>query len=184
MTHRLIRIAVTASIAAVLLALAPWAFAASEQGDAGDVRATAQDLGNEAVTTITGTYRDAGDADMYRLCLTDGRSFSASTVGATTLDTQMFLLTESGHGVYANDDWNFQKGSKLPANHRFSPQTGGVYYLAISEYNKDPHSLQGEIFRDDFSFGLYPDAVVDANGFGGAGAHVGWRGRENGRDGS
>ena len=184
MTQRLTRTAVTASIAAVLLALAPWAFAASEQGDAGDLRATAQDLGDEAVTTITGTYLNAGDADMYRICLTDGRSFSASTVGATTLDTQLFLLDSQGYGVYANDDWNFKKGSMLPANHRFSPQSGGVYYLAISEYNKDPHSLQGEIFRDDIDFRLYPDAVVNANGFGGGGPHVSWRGRENGRDGS
>ena len=186
MTPRLIRIAVTASIAAVLLALAPWAFAASEQGDAGDLRATAQNLGNEAVTTITGTYLSAADADMYRVCLTDGRSFSASTVGATTLDTQLFLLSEDGHGVYANDDWNSLKGSKLPANHDFSPQTGGVYYLAISSHNKDPHSLQGEIFQDqiDINPAIYPDYVVDANGFGGALPHVSWHGRESGQSGS
>jgi hypothetical protein len=158
--------------------------AASEQGEAGDLRATAQDLGNEAVTTITGTYLDAADADMYRICLTDGRSFSASTVGATTLDTQLFLLTADGHGVYANDDWSFQRGSKLPANHRFSPTTGGVYYLAISSFNRDPQSLQGEIFQDDFSAMLYPDSVIDANGFGADGAHIGWHGRAAGQAGN
>jgi hypothetical protein len=183
-TPRLTRTAATAVITAVTLALAPGAFAASEQGDAGDLPGSAQDLGAAAVPSITGTYLTAADADVYRICLTNGTSFSASTVGATTLDTQLFLFTADGHGVYANDDWNGSRGSRLPAQHRFSPTSGGEYFLGISSFNRDPQSPQGEIFKDDFSRTQYPDSVLDANGFGSEGALVGWHGRASGAPGA
>ncbi|MFL5980950.1 MAG: DVUA0089 family protein, partial [Gaiellaceae bacterium] len=156
MTPGFIRTAACAVIAALALALAPGAFAANEAGDAGDLRVTANDMGGSAVTQINGTFTDAMDADLYRVCLSDGASFSASTVGATTLDTQMFLFDGQGYGVYANDDWGSSRGSMLPAQHRFSPQTGGVYYLAVSQYNRDPQSSQGEIFQDNFSGLAFP----------------------------
>jgi hypothetical protein len=178
-TPRLTRIAVIASIAVVALACAPGAFAASEVGNAGDLPATSQDLGDGVVTTIWGTFSDAEDADVYRICLSDGGSFSASTVGATTLDTQLFLLNSQGYGVYANDDTG-GRGSLLPAHHRFSPTAGGEYFLAISSYNRDPQSTQGEIFQDNFSRMFYPDGVLDANGFGAAEPINGWAGRAPG----
>jgi hypothetical protein len=184
-TPRLVRTAITASIAIVVLALAPGVFAASEQGDAGELRATAQDLGTEAPTTITGSFSDGSDVDMYRVCLSDGASFSATTVVTSPTDTQLFLLTSDGHGVYANDDrLGGGRSSRLPANHRFSPTQGGEYYLAISSYNRDPHSLQGEIFPDEFSTMQFPGGVVNAAGRGGEGAHAGWSGRAPGGPGS
>jgi hypothetical protein len=112
-------------IAVLALALAPGAFAASEVGDAGELRATANDMGAGAVTTIQGSFTDAADADLYRVCLSDGASFSASTLGATTLDTQLFLFDSQGYGIYANDDAAGSRGSLLPAQHRFSPRAGG-----------------------------------------------------------
>ena len=180
MTHRFTRTAAFASIVAIALACAPGAFAASEVGDAGDLPATSQDLGAGAVTTVWGGFSDAADADVYRFCLSDGDSFSASTVGATTLDTQMFLLNSQGYGIYANDDAGGSRGSLLPARHRFSPSVGGEYYLAISSYNRDPQSSQGEIFQDNFSRIFYPDAVLDPNGFGAAQPISGWAGRAPG----
>ena len=176
MTPRLLRTAITASIAIVVLALAPGVFAASEQGDAGELRATAQDLGTGAPTTITGSFTDGSDADMYRLCLSDGASFSATTVVTPPIDTQLFLFTADGHGVYANDDRvGGGRSSRLPAGHRFSPTHGGEYYLAVSPYNRDPHSAQGEIFQDEFSTMQFPGGVVSAAGRGGEGAHVSWQ---------
>ena len=162
------------------------AFAASELGDAGDLPATSQDLGAGPVTTVWGTYEDASDADVYRICLSDGDSFSASTVGATTpttLDTQMFLFDSQGYGVYANDDATGSRGSLLPAHHRFSPSVGGEYFIAISSYNRDPQSGQGEIFQDNFSRMAYPDGVLPANGFGAEDPIAGWAGRANGHPG-
>jgi hypothetical protein len=179
-TPGITRIAVLAVITAFALAFVPGAFAAVEQGDAGDLPATANDLGDGAVTTIWATFTDAADADVYRVCLADGATFSASTVGATTLDTQMFLLDSQGFGVYANDDSNGSRGSMLPAQHRFSPTTGGEYFLAVSSYNRDPQSPQGELFQDNFSRFSYPDGVLDANGFGAAEPISGWNGRAPG----
>ena len=72
------------------------------------------------------------------------------------------------------------RGSTLPAQHRFSPSAGGEYFLAISQYNRDPQSSQGEIFQDNFSRWLYPDGVVLANGFGGGETLSGWNGRAPG----
>ncbi|MET0614520.1 MAG: PxKF domain-containing protein [Thermoleophilaceae bacterium] len=165
------------------LALAPGALAADEVGDAGDLRVTANDMGDSAVTEISGTLLDASDADLYRICLSDGASFSATTVGTTALDTQLFLFDADGYGVYANDDW-VTRGSNLPANHRFSPRTGGEYYLAISQYNRDPQSSQGEIFQDTFSRTAFPDGVLFANGFGASETLSSWDGRQAGRQGS
>ncbi len=183
MTPGFIRTAACAVTAVLALALAPGAFAANEVGDAGDLRVTANDMGGSAVTEINGSFTDATDADVYRLCLTDGASFSASSVGGntpTTLDTQMFLFDSQGYGVYANDDWNGSRGSMLPAQHRFSPRAGGEYFLAISEYNRDPQSSQGEIFQDNYSRFTFPDGVIYANGFGAAETLSGWNGRAPG----
>jgi hypothetical protein len=170
------------------LALAPGAFAANEVGDAGDLRVTANDMGDSAVTRINGTFSDASDSDLYKVCLANGASFSASTVGGTlpaSLDTQLFLFDQQGFGVYANDDWQgVGHGSMLPANHRFSPTTGGVYYLAVSQYNRDPQSSLGEIFPDTYSLANYPDDVVDASGFGSAETLSSWDGRAAGNFGT
>ena len=184
MTPGSIRTAACAVIAALTLALAPGAFAANEVGDAGDLRVTANDMGDSAVTEINGAFTDAMDADVYRICLTDGASFSASTVGGTfpsNLDTQIFLLDAQGYGIYANDDAATGiRASTLPAQHRFSPATGGEYFLAVSQYNRDPQSSQGEIFQDNFSRMQFPDGVIFANGFGAAETLSGWNGRAPG----
>jgi hypothetical protein len=166
-SQSLTRTAATAAIAVILLALAPSAFAASESGDAGGLPSTAQDVGSGAVTQILGSFTGGADVDVYRVCLTDGASFSASTVAPMSLDTQLFLFDADGLGVYANDDAGIGvRGSRLPARHRFSPTSGGEYYVALSSFNNDPRSAAGEIFPDVFSASLYPDGVVNAAGGG------------------
>jgi hypothetical protein len=180
-TPRLTRIAITAVAVAVSLGLAPSAFAATESGDAGDLPSTAQDLGSGAVASIFGTFTGGADVDVYRVCLTNGVSFSATTVGATTLDTQLFLFDENGRGVYSNDDASLGvHGSRLPSAHAFSPSAPGEYFIAISSFNNDPQSDAGEIFPDLFSSSLYPDGVVNAVGMGGEEPVVSWVGPTRG----
>jgi hypothetical protein len=180
-TPRLARLAITAVTVAISLGLAPSAFAVSETGDAGDLPSTAQDLGSGAVSSIYGTFTGGADVDVYRVCLTGGGSFSASTAGATTLDTQLFLFDADGLGVYSNDDAGLGvHGSRLPAGHRFSPSAPGEYFIALSSFNNDPQSEAGEIFPDLFSSSLYPDGVVDATGMGGEEPIVGWSGPTRG----
>jgi hypothetical protein len=183
-TPGFIRTAACALIAVLALALAPGAFAASEVGDAGELRATANDMGLGAVTQIQGSFTDGADADVYRLCLSDGASFSASTLGATTLDTQLFLFDSQGYGIYANDDSAGSRGSLLPARHRFSPRAGGEYFLGISAFNRDPQSSLGEIFNNNINRTIYPDSIIDANGFGAGAPLSGWAGRASGPPGA
>ena len=112
---------VTALAALALLASPAAAFAAPEQGDAGDLPASAQDLSAEGAARIDGELADEADIDVYRLCLAGDATFSASTVGGTTVDTQLFLFDAEGHGVYANDDLNNGvRQSLLPAQHELT----------------------------------------------------------------
>ena len=188
MTPGFIRTTACAFIAVLSLTFAPGAFAADEIGDAGDLRVTANDFGDSAVTQINGSFTGAMDSDVYRICLSDGASFSASSVGQTfptNLDTQLFLFDSQGYGIYANDDTATGiRGSTLPAQHRFSPSAGGEFFLAISQYNRDPQSSQGEIFQDNFSLWQFPDRVIPANGFGAAETLIGWNGRAPGGQGT
>lgn len=150
-------------ISLIALAFAPGALAADEQGDAGDVPATAQDLTRAPVDSITGTIATGNDADLYRVCLTGEGSFSATTVGLTDVDTQLFLFDATGLGIYAHDDGT-TKQSTLPAEHALTPSASGEYILGISAYDRDPQSSGGPIFSN-VAF------VTPANGRG-AGAPV------------
>jgi hypothetical protein len=155
-------------ISLIALAFAPSALAADEQGDAGDVPTTAQDLTLATVPSITGTIATGNDADLYRVCLTGGGSFSATTAGLTNVDTQLFLFDSTGLGIYAHDDGT-TKQSTLPAGHQLTPSAPGEYILAISAYDRDPQSSGGPIFSN-VAF------VTAANGRGAGSAVEGWAG--------
>jgi hypothetical protein len=148
-THPTIRLAFVLAALSPLL-VAPAASAAVEDGDAGDLPAAAQDLSAEGVERIDGVVEEGTDVDMYRLCLSGGGTFSASSVGGTTLDTQLFLFDSDGRGVYANDD--LRDGvlqSRLPSGHPLTPEQRGVYFLAVGIYNIDPLSPSGLIFPNE-----------------------------------
>ncbi|MGH2763762.1 MAG: DVUA0089 family protein [Thermoleophilaceae bacterium] len=166
-------IVTTALAALALLGGSPAATAATEQGDAGDLLATAQDLSREGVERIDGSFAGGADVDMYRLCLPGGGTFSASTIGGATGDTQLFLFDEGGRGVYANDDANRTRQSVLPAGHSLTPQAAGGYFLAVGPYNQDPESSLGPIFPDLAS-------LVGPTGSGGGEPVAGWSGRSAG----
>ncbi len=159
-------------IGALLLSLAPAARAATfaESGDAADLPATAQiTTGCGTLDAISGT-KEASGVDMFRIQIDNPAAFSATTVGLTTIDTQLFLFTSAGLGVYANDDvTGSDTRSTLPAGHASSPATAGVYYLALSQYNKDPQSAGGLIFPDS----PYT-TVFGPTGPGGGSAITGW----------
>jgi hypothetical protein len=168
--HLKIRIS-TALAALSLLLLAPAAGAAVEDGDAGDLPATAQDLSAEGVERIDGVAADGSDVDMYRLCVSGGGSFSASAVGGTAVDTQLFLFDSAGRGVYANDDdRDGVLQSRLPSGHALTPQVEGEYLLAVGVYNLDPFSPTGLIFPT-------APGVVGATEPGAADPVTGWSGR-------
>ncbi len=173
-------------LAVVLLALAASPAGAAgatwaETGDAAGIPSTAQrPRGTGALTTITGRVTHFNDDDMFRLCLTGRRTFSAEVVPRALtgayLDPQLFLFDSGGRGVYANDDRG-PAGSltdasfhpRLPANHALTPTAAGVYFLAISNFDNDPLSNRGAIFVDAQS-----TDVVGPNGPGGTRPVIDW----------
>ncbi len=118
-----------------VLTLSAFAQIWNEQGDAGDLPETAQSTGSGTLTEIQGTL-DVNDVDMYAIYITDPAAFSASTVGGATWDTQLFLFDANGVGVVAEDDTG---GLQSTINNTAGCITApGLYYLAITRYNKDP----------------------------------------------
>ncbi len=114
-------------------------------GDAGELVSSSQGITSSgSLTTITGSIGVTNDVDMYRIIVTTGASFSASTVGQADIDTQLSLVSATGMAVYLNDDSTGVLGSKLPAGDTFSPSTNGdVYYLIVGNYNNHPQDVSG-----------------------------------------
>jgi filamentous hemagglutinin family protein len=131
---------------------------------------TAQDLAGQFISQLQGTLSSNNDVDLYRLSLTGNRTFSASTVGGSSVDTQLFLFDANGIGVYANDDSGTTLQSTLPANSPFTPTSSGIYYLAISAWDQDPLSAGGAIFPNG-------SGTVAATGPGSPAPLLGWNNR-------
>ena len=168
MTGRYLKL-VSTCLAACCLALPASALAATEDGDAGDLPGTAQDLTGAPVDAIDGSIATGEDQDAYRVCLAGGASFSATSVGGTELDSQLFLFGSSGLGVYGNDDSQATRQSTLPSLHELKPAAAGVYLLAITPYDRDPQGAAGAIFGSG--------GVFAPTGPGAAQPLSGWDGR-------
>jgi hypothetical protein len=80
----------------------------AEQGDAGENGISEAQLAvlTGPSDTITGNISNSEDADLFKICITDPMSFSASTVGTseTLVDTQLFVFNSACQGIVANDD--------------------------------------------------------------------------------
>jgi hypothetical protein len=151
-----------------------------EDADAGGLPRVAQEVrGSGNLFVITGRTERArpgrpGHRDMYKICVTSGRTFSATTLGTgTAFDTQLFLFDSAGRGVYANDDTDNPPTllSDLPPGTAEQPDTGsspdapGVYYLAISGFDSDPRDSNGNLIFPSFPFNQVhapndPSAVI------------------------
>ena len=105
----------------------------AESGDAGQTLTSAQVIpgGSGQLDAITGAISSSDDVDIFQISLAGG-SFSASTVGGASFDTQLFLFDSTGVLLAENDDFSgvqSQISTSLDA---------GNYYLAISSFNNDP----------------------------------------------
>lgn len=127
----------------------------TEVGDTGgnlfDAQVASSQLEGAILTSINGTLSLASEAstlgtvDLFQIQLSGG-SFSASTVGTTGYDTQLFLFDLNGFGVFANDD---DPISSFGESTILAPEVpSGVYYLGITLYNIDPVSSGGSIFPE------------------------------------
>jgi len=138
----------------------------TETGDAGELLSSAQIVGPD-VDTISGSIFQIGDVDLFGLYLYGG-SFSATTVGLTPIDSQLYLFDSLGFGIAGNDD---AAGDGLQSTITAS-LTEGYYYLGISAFNYDPLSADGYIFPDTVDYGA--DPVWGPTGPGGGSSLTGW----------
>jgi|GEM_PF-1454287 len=138
-----------------------------ESGDAGQLTGSAQGFaGSGAITAIQGGLTGGNDmADMFRLYLSAGQAFYATTTASglafNNFDTSLFLFDSSGHGLVANDD-DPNVGPTSTIN-GFIPTVTGYYYLAIAGTGYIPVSPGGAIFGD-----LLGGDQVGPSGAGGA----------------
>lgn len=155
----------------------------SELGNAGDMPGTAQlDSGTGSLDAIDGRLTGNSDVDMFAIWVSSPATFSATTDGltggGTAYDTQLFLLTSSGMGLYANDDIShsptYNPRSVLSAG-SMPLLTAGLHYLAISGWDRDPISAGGQMFNDDTVF----VGTATATGPGGGQVITGWNGNGN-----
>jgi hypothetical protein len=162
--------------ALVLTAQQAMAITHTEIGDAPSLPPGQAPVGSGALDSISGSLGTGDLEDLYRICVI-GNTFSATTIGGATFDTQLFLFAENGEGVaqgtVANDDSSVYILSTLPPGGTSLTNGGtlnyppGAYYLAISGFDRDP--LSGETL-------IFPNAggVVGPNPD--AGPLTGWSG--------
>lgn len=145
----------------------------AEVGDAGSLPPSAQEIndGGGPVTTILGNV-GGGTEDMFGIYIANPAVFSANTTGST-FDTQLFLFDANGMGVLGNDD----AGPGLLSQLGSFVGPPGVYYIAISSFDRDPTSAGGLIFPS-FPFG----PIYGPTGPGGGQPIIGWIGGSGGGD--
>lgn len=130
-----------------------------EQSDAGNLPESAYIPGGSGqLAALVGTL-DPSDVDMYLIRICDPTIFTASTLGGTSVDTQLFLFDLAGQGVVMNDD-SPDGGAQSIITSTFIPLDPGDYYLAISEFNFDPRDIDNQRIWNDAPFDVErtPDA--------------------------
>jgi hypothetical protein len=129
------------ALTATALAQVDW----TEQGDAGDLPETAQATGTDTSTplrTISGTL-DANDVDMFAIYIADPSAFRAETNTTTTdFDSQLWLFDVNGNGIVHDDDSAGSLRSRITNANNCIPGPG-IYYIAISRWNRDPIDCDG-----------------------------------------
>jgi len=111
--------------------------------EVGDLPSSAKKYYGTSGTTIAGTM-STNDADMYAICIGDTATFEATTIGGgPTFDSQLFLFNADGTGALMSDDDTAVAGfsrinAAAAANPGYTLTSGGLYYIAVSAYNKDP----------------------------------------------
>jgi hypothetical protein len=149
-----------------------WDETANGGGDSGDLPATAQVVsGSGPLTAITGEISSSTDVDMFQILICDPDAFRAWTTGALS-DTQLWLFDANGNALWHNDDrpgdvvqpgqglyqsyigpgsaaTNYylsnaaNNGAGAPGTAAWGLPGPGIYYIAVSAYNRDPRDSGG-----------------------------------------
>ncbi len=124
-----------------------------ESGDAGELSFSAQNTSNlpglplDAIRGNLSSSFGPDAADLYRIQLTAGTAFSATTTASNfsfnNFDTMLFLFDQNGHGLVANDD---DPSVGPQSSIFFAPTYTGLYYLGISGSGYVPVGSHGDLF--------------------------------------
>lgn len=180
-------VAAAAMTAAVLYSTQVQAVTFAEMEDAGETLGTAQEIPSSPsfLESISGMLAGFDDpADLFRVFLTGGQTFSATTVGGADFDSRLYLFDSQGMGIYFNDDASIDTTqSTLPANSAFTPTQSGFYYLGVALPEYAPVNADGDyIFPGltDFPIDVPVEDIVTGvygpTGAGGSGRFSGFDG--------
>lgn len=145
----------------------------SEVGEAGDLPGTANiTSGAGPLSLITGRASDGLDVDMFCIRIDDWSTFSATLTGSAdaggAIDTQLYLFDMAGGGIAFNDDAPFPFSVLDAGNPIYSSRAAGeLVFIAVSQYNVDPHN--GAFF-------MFPNTFSGVHGPVAPGPVVGWQG--------
>ena len=137
-------------------------------------------MGAGALTEILGQLHGRADVDLYRLCLSDGDSFSASTVGATRSTPSSSSSIRRGTGSTRTTT---RRACTGPCCRRITgsrPAPAANSSSGSARSTTTPRARRARSSRTSSTRSLYPDGVVNASGFGGAQPLTGWAGRASG----
>ncbi|MDQ2985147.1 MAG: PPC domain-containing protein [Armatimonadota bacterium] len=142
-----------ALVAAALTSTAStWIEGAGNIGDATSLMPGQNTIGDTgSLKSIQGRFQ-FDDVDVYKIKITDPQTFSATTVGlAGFLDTQIFIFDSTGRGVTHNDDDPLTNSIQSTVTGQFVTAPGD-YYLAITQYNRDPQSAADRFLWNNAPF--------------------------------
>lgn len=169
------------AVLAFALSLSAHAQVFTEGGDAGATLATANQPDVGRLLAIQGSLLSDTDADLFRIFVNDPSTFSATTVGGTSLDTSLFLLNWNGSPAYLNDDdpSGLFLQSTLSAANFTTPLMRGYYYLGVAASGFEPENINGQLLFAPFilsatetrgpATGLSPDTLFDFTSLSGTG---------------
>jgi hypothetical protein len=135
-------------------------------GAAHDLPSNAEEItGSSQVGAIIGALL-VGEADMYKVRISDPAAFLATLRCGAGFDSQLFIFNESGVGVAFNDD--IAATTTINRQSEIGPTlipSAGIYYIAVSQFDRDPLDSAGaELWLDQpFEGQRGPDAAGAAN---------------------
>jgi hypothetical protein len=164
----------------------------TQLGDTGQTLDTAQVIspGGDSLDLISGRISSNTTVGLFKIFLTGGQTFSATTVSAKTLidlpqdlllgiptdilaDPQLFLFDSNGKGIYGNDDSFGSIQATLPSG-GFAPTASGFYFLAIASSGLTPVGAADNLFGAANPAGLFtPISNLPLVGFTGQGSTIG-----------
>ncbi len=181
--------------AAALLTLSAQADLVYTEIGAGPLPSSAELIpgpGTLNVSDIDGTLTTATEVDMYQIYISDPANFSAMTVPVLNgaADTELFLFSLSGLGIYANDDISGSDvlsclpsagaGNPCPVTRAgLGPLVGGYYLLAVAESDNQPYSSGDPSMGTAqyiFTMGASTDLDGPDSSMGGGSPIIGWDG--------